>query len=120
MYLACIHNVLLFLSGEPLKIINHPKSLSSVSPGTAVAFTVQATEMDQLSYWWQWKPPAEEEDEWQSCPAEWCDGATLTIPSVQKSNEGHYCCVISNCAGDQASEPAYLSVGKNLQHVNNK
>ena len=55
----------MFFSGEPLKIINHPKSLSSVSPGTPVSFTVQATEMDQLSYQWQWKPPAEEEDEWQ-------------------------------------------------------
>ena len=109
--------MLLFFSGEPLKIINHPKSLSSVSPETPVSFTVQATEMDQLSYQWQWKPPAEEEDEWQPCPAEWCDGATLTIPSVQKSNEGSYRCVISNYAGTLISKSAQLSVGKSKKMV---
>ena len=106
----------LFFSGEPLKIINHPKSLSSVSPGTPVSFTVQATEMDQLSYQWQWKPPAEE-DEWQPCRAEWCDGATLTIPSVQKSNEGSYRCVISNYAGTLISKSTQLSVGKSKKIV---
>ena len=111
-YLACVHNVLLFLSGEPLKIINNPKSLSSVSPGTAVSFTVQATEMDPLSYQWQWKPLAEEEDEWQPCRAEWCDGATLNIPSVQKYNEGSYRCVISTYAGTLISKSAQLTVGK--------
>ena len=75
-------------------------------------FTVQATGTEPLSYHWQWKPAEEESgsEEWQSCPAEWCDGATLTIPSVQKSNEGWYCCVISNCAGSQASNPAKLEV----------
>ena len=117
MYLVCIHNVPLFFSGEPLKIINHPKSLSSVSPGTPVSFTVQATEMDQLSYQWQWKPPAEEEDEWQPCRTEWSDGATLTIPSVQKSNEGSYHCVISNYAGTLISKSAQLSVGKSKKMV---
>ena len=80
-------------------------------------FTAEATGTEPLSYQWlHWKLAEVEggSGEWQPCPAEWCDGATLTIPSVQKSNEGHYCCVISNCAGDQASEPAYLSVGKNF------
>ena len=77
-----------------------------------MVFTVQATGTDPLSYLWQWKP-AEEEDEWQPCHAEWCDGATLTIPSVQKSNEGNYCCVIRNHAGSETTKPAHLSVGKN-------
>ena len=44
---------------------------------------------------------------------EWCDGATLTIPTVQKSSEGSYHCVISNCAGTSTSNPAKLSIGKN-------
>ena len=44
---------------------------------------------------------------------EWSDGTTLTIPSVQKLNEGSYQCVISNCAGSQISEAAKLSIGKN-------
>ena len=77
--------------------------------------TVQATGTEPLSYHWQWKPAKEEEGrskEWQPCDTKWSDGATLTIPIVQKSNEGSYCCVISNYAGSQTSNPAELSVGK--------
>ena len=77
--------------------------------------TVQATGTEPLSYHWQWKPAEEEEGgskEWQPCDTKWSEGATLTIPSVQKSNEGSYCCVISNYAGSQTSNPAELSVGK--------
>ena len=88
-----------------------------------MTFTAEATGTEPLNYQWLHCELAGEgggSEEWQPCPAEWCDGATLTIPSVQKSNEGPYCCVISNCAGSQASEPAYLSVGKNLQLVNSK
>ena len=106
----------LFLSDEPLKIINHPKSLSNISLGTAVSFTTEATGTKPLSYQWQWKP-AEEEDEWQPCDAEWCDGATLTIPRVQNSNEGSYCCVVSNCASTLTSKPAQLSVGKSEKTI---
>ena len=71
-------------------------------------FTVQATGTDPLSYHWQWKPA--EEEEWQPCRAECCDGATLTIPKVEQSNEGNYRCVISNCAGNETSKPAKLKV----------
>ena len=38
--------------------------------------------------------------------------STLTIPSVQKSNEGSYHCTVSNCAGNQTSKPAKLNTGK--------
>ena len=71
-------------------------------------FTIQATGTDPLTYKWQWKPV--EGVEWQSCPARWSDGGKLTIPSVQKSNEGSYHCVISNCAGNETSNPALLKV----------
>ena len=103
-------------------VTSHPKSRKDVSPGKHVAFTVKATGTNPLSYQWQWKPAvkpvkdANEEDgseEWQSCDAEWCDGATLTIYSVQQFNEGSYRCVISNHAGSQISKAAQLSVGKN-------
>ena len=80
-------------------------------------FTAEATGTQPLSYqWWHWELAGEGggSGEWQPCSAEWSNGATLTIPSVQKSNEGLYCCVISNCAGDQVSNPAELSVGKNF------
>ena len=67
-----------------------------------------------MHYQWEWKPAGEERgsEGWLSCTAEWSDGATLTIPSVQKSNEGWYHCVISNCAGTVISKPVQLSVGK--------
>ena len=101
---------------DPPRITTHPQEMKDAIPGKPAVFSAEATGREPLSYHWQWKPAEEEggSEEWQPCPAEWSDGATLTIPSVQKSNEGHYCCVISNCAGSQASEPAYLNVGKNL------
>ena len=52
-------------------------------------------------------------EEWQLCDMESSDGTTLTIPSVQKLNEGSYQCVISNCAGSQTSKAAKLSIGRN-------
>ena len=100
----CLH------SDEPPKVTGHPKSLGNVSPGTAISFTVQATGTEPLNYQWQW---AEEDGSHESCPGEWSDGAALTIPNVQKTNEGSYRCVISNCAGTLMSRPAQLSVGKN-------
>ena len=79
-----------------------------------MVFTVQATGTDPLNYHWQWKPP-EEKGEWQPCDTDLSDGATMTILSVQKSNEGSYRCVISNYAGTQTSNPAELSVGKKIR-----
>jgi len=68
------------------------------------------------------EPPKVTDDGWQPCDGETFAGAAssrLTIPSVQKSTEGSYRCVVSNCAGNQTSNPApaELSVGKN-QTVN--
>ena len=99
---------------EPPKITCQAKSLNKVSPETTVSFTVQATGTGPLNHRWEWKPAKKKagSEEWQPCPAEWCNDGTLTIPSVQKSNEGWYHCVISNYAGSQTSNPAELSVGK--------
>ena len=49
-------------------------------------------------------------EEWKPCDAKGSNTATLIIPSVQKSNEGSYRCVISNCAGSQISNSAELEV----------
>ena len=87
-------------------------SLNEIWPGKPVVFAVQAIGTDPMNYHWQWKP-AEEEGEWQPCDTDWSDGATLIIPTVQKSNEGSYRCVIINYAGTQISNPAELSIGKN-------
>lgn len=107
-----------FFSDEPPKVTNQPKSQNKVCPGIDVSFTIQATGSKPLSYLWQWKPAKEESgsEDWKRCPAEWSNGAILTIPNVQKSDEGYYCCVISNCAGEQTSCPTELSVGKNLRN----
>ena len=94
---------------DPPRITTHPQELKADIQGKPAKFTIQATGTEPLRYNWQWKPTAEE-GEWQPCPTKWCDGATLTISSVQKSNEGRYRCVISNCAGSQASNPAKLEV----------
>ena len=111
-----INDTVLFVRvADPPRINIHPRNLKNAVRGKPAEFIVQATGTKPLSYQWlHWKLVGEEggSGDWQSCPAEWCDGATLTIPNVQKSNEGSYCCVISNCAGRQASNPVNLSVGK--------
>ena len=100
-------------AAEPPRIISHPQELKDAGQGKSAKFTVQAAGTELLSYLWQWKPVEESgSEEWQPCPAEWSDGATLTIPSVQKSSEGSYRCIVSNCAGDLTSNPAFIVVGK--------
>ena len=103
------------LTADPPKVTTHPQELKNTVPAKPVNLTIQATGTDPLTYHWQWQPAEKNggSEEWQACDREWCDGATLTIPSVQKSNEGSYHCLISNCAGSQTSNPAELSVGKN-------
>ena len=97
---------------EPPRVATHPESQKVCLDKPAV-FNIQATGAKPLNYHWQWKP-AEEEGEWQPCRAEWCNGATLTIPSVQIPYEGSCCCVVDNCAGKVTSNLAKLSIGKNL------
>ena len=79
-------------------------------------FCTEVDGTEPLSYQWEWNPPGEA-NEWQPCGREGFAGADLsrvTIPSVQKSNEGSYRCFIWNCAGSQKSKPAQLSVGKDI------
>ena len=104
-------------SDEPPEVTDQPKGLNKVSPGAAVSFTTEATGTEPMNYQWEWKPDDEEggSEGWQPCDMKWSDGATLTIPSVQKYNEGRYRCVISNYAGSLTSNPANLSVGKNVE-----
>ena len=110
---ACMHTpttcVLFLHIAEPPQISSHPQELIDNVQGKAVNFTIQATGTEPLTYHWQWKP-AEGIQKWQSCPAEWSDGTTLTIPMVENSSEGSYRCVVSNCAGTQTSHLAVLKV----------
>ena len=98
---------------EPPSVTTHPQDLENAVPGKLAKFTIQATGTEPLNYNWQWKPAEEGgSEEWQPYDAEWCDGATLTISSVQQFNEGSYRCVISNHAGTQISKATQLNVGK--------
>ena len=82
-------------------------------PGKPVTFSIQATGTEPLNYQWECKIGGGS-GEWQSRDVESFRGAnssTLTIPSVQKSNEGSYRCIVSNCAGSETSQCGTLTVG---------
>ena len=96
------------------RITTHPQQLKDAVPGETLAFTVQASGTEPLNHQWEIKT-GDESGEWQSCDVESFPGAnssTLTIPSVQKSDEGSYRCTVSNIVGTQTSKPVKLSVGK--------
>ena len=78
-------------------------------PGKPVAFTIKATGTEPLNY--QWEHKTGDGNDVERIPG--AKGSTLTIPDVQKSNEGSYHCTVSNCAGSATSECATLTVGKN-------
>ena len=105
---------------EPPRITTHPKDfkLEDTVLGQQVSFTIQATGTKPLNYQWQYNPDTEGwSEEWQPCSGS--NTATLTIPSVQKSNEGSYRCVVSNCAGSRTSKAAKLLMLVRIQlHYN--
>ena len=106
-------HILLHLA-DPPRIISDPQNLKDALCGKPVTFTAEATGTEPLNYQWERKQ-AIDDGEWQPCDVErfpGADSSTIVIPSVEKSNEGSYRCVVSNCAGSQSSYPAKLSVGK--------
>ena len=103
----------IILGTEPPRITTHPQELKDAVPGKPAMFIIQATGTEPLYYQWQHKTGGKNR-EWQSCNVERFPGAnssTLTIPSVQKSDEGSYRCVITNVVGSETSECATLTVG---------
>ena len=103
-----------FPTDEPPKVNDHPKSLKDALLDEPVTFTIQATGTEPLNYHWEHKS-RDGSQGWQSCDVESFPGAnssTLTIPSVQKSNEGNYRCTVSNLAGSENSECATLTLGE--------
>ena len=103
-----------YFVADPPCVTSHPRDLKDAVPGKPVMFTAEATGTEPLSYQWQWKPVMECR-KWEPCDVDQFVGADsflVTIPRVQKSNEGSYRCIITNCAGNQTSNPANLTVGK--------
>ena len=113
-----LSSILLSISctADPPQVNIHPKAVKNAVPGQTVTFTVQAIGTEPIKYLWQWKSAGEEgeSEDWQLCDTEWCSGNALSVPKVQKLNEGSYQCIISNCAGFQISKAAKRSVGMNL------
>ena len=113
MYIA---KIIFEFTDEPPKVTDHPKSLKDAVPDKPVTFTIQATGTEPLHYQWQWKlKTGNVNREWQLCDVEWFPGAnssTMIIPSVQKANEGSYCCTVSNYAGSETSQCATVTVGE--------
>ena len=101
---------------EPPQVTTHPQDIKDSVAGKPAKFTIQAIGTEPLNYKWQWQPAEKRagSKEWQPCDEGSCDGATLTIPCVQRFNEGSYRCVTSNSAGSQISKTAQLSVGKDV------
>ena len=103
-------------AARPPRITAHPQQLMDAVPGETLAFTIQASGTELLNYQWEIKT-RDGSGGWQSCDVERFTGAnssTLTIPSVQKSDEGIYRCIVSNSVGSQTSEPVNLNIGKTL------
>ena len=103
------HVALDFHAADPPRITTHPYEIKDAVPGNLVAFAIQATGSEPLNY--QWKRKIEDGNDVEKIPG--ANSSTLTILSVQKSNEGNYCCTVSNCAGCETSELHTLTVGKN-------
>ena len=90
--------------------------MNDAVPGKPVTFKIQATGTKPLKYQWQHKT-GDESGGWQLCDVGRFPGAnssTLTIPSVQKSDEGSFHCTVSNCAGSETSEYATLIIGESI------
>ena len=97
-----------YLAADPPKITTNPREIKDAVPGNLVTFTIQATGTEPLNYQWERKIGDGSDVERISG----ANSSTHTIPTVQKSNEGSYCCTVSNCAGSETSECATLTVGK--------
>ena len=97
------------LAADSPRITTQPREIKDTVPGNLVTFTIQATGTKPLNY--QWECKIGRENDVERIPG--ANRTTLTISSVQKSNEGSYCCTVSNCAGSETSECATLTVGKN-------
>ena len=95
-------------AADPPRITTQPREVKNAVPGKPVTFTIQATGTDPLNY--QWEHKIGDENDVKRIPG--ANSSILTIPSVQKANEGSYHCTVSNYAGSMMSEYATLTVGK--------
>ena len=123
MYVALTGCLLSLHAAHPPCITTHPQGIKDAVPGTLVTFSAEANGTEPLNYQWQHEPK-DGSGGWQSCNVEGLSGVNssiLTIPNVQKSNEGSYRCTVSNYTGSQATKSCKLEVSydypKELEYV---
>ena len=99
-------NFFVYLSVEPPKVIQHPKS-QRVPTGAQTTFTVEATG-DDLTFQWQ-KNGSDVHD---NSNYSGTDTKTLRIRHVKKSDGGDYRCLVKNEVklDGEVSEEAKLTV----------
>ena len=101
-------------AADPPRITTNPRGINDAVLGKPVTFTLEATGTEPLNYKWGHKI-GDGNDVERILGA---NSSTLTIPKVKKSDEGSYCCIVSNYAGSETSECATLTVGE-IYFINN-
>ena len=99
-------------AAELPRITTHPQEVKDAVPGKLVTFSIEATGTQPLSYQWQYEAGSEGLQLYDVEKSPGANSSTLTIPRVKKLNEGTYYCIVSNCAGNETSKCATLSLGE--------
>ena len=99
-------NCHIFLTADPPKITQHPKS-KSVATGASTTFTVEATG-DDLRF--QWRKDGKDLRDGRKCRG--TKTHTLHIKDVEKSDKGSYQCLVRNDVRKEFSEKAGLAVSE--------
>ena len=89
-----ISQIYLFFADDPPKITKHPESQSVVT-GALVAFTVEAMG-DSLQFQWQKDGKDIDRDKSRLQCSQSDNISTLCIQHVEKSDQGHYKCLVTN------------------------
>ena len=92
-----------FLSADPPKVIRHPKD-QSVSTGADVTFTVEGAG-DELQFQWQKDGADIDTSESRFSFSQTDHSSILQIQCVEKSDEGHYKCLVKNPV-EQSGKPS--------------
>ena len=87
-------------------IIEQPRDMLNVTPGTNATFTVVASGL-RLTYTWM-----KGDGNPLSNRGYVIVNGTLTVPIVSRSDNGSFRCLVSNPAGNATSQSAELTLGK--------
>ena len=88
------HNSTLIPTVNPPEITRHPENIS-VATGASTVFTVEATG-DNLQFQWQKNGKDIDQDECRLQCSHADNISTLHIECVEKSDKGHYKCLVKN------------------------